>query len=239
MQILGGGKHVGTRATAVPAEVMALLLLLCQVHARAAQLPAEVELALKSPDAFVSGTYDLPARLAVIEKLLASPLIMAGLWQAYAFNPQYQVRMNGRSIHIDDPTGIEGDIIPVERSPNRYVYYGTGNLNHELVPAFGGRMAIVLTLIPKDAGASCRIDVYIRADSRTLGFLARGLFPLLKDRVVNRMTLNVHDVGSILNDVSTAPEQTAARLKRKEDAAALIALLCPALRPETIAKTKQ
>jgi hypothetical protein len=39
------------------------------------------------------------------------------------------------------------------------------------------------------------------------------------------MSANVHDLCTILNDVSTAPQQTAARLKNKEDAAALIKLI--------------
>jgi hypothetical protein len=86
-------------------------------------------------------------------------------------------------------------------------------------------MALVLTMNPKGSGMSGRIDIYIRTESRFLGFFARTLFPLVRTHAEHRMSANVHDICTILNDVSTAPQQTAARLKNKDDAAALIKLI--------------
>jgi hypothetical protein len=202
-----------------------LLLLIGQRVAAGGDLQSQIQVLLKSPDAFISGTYDFPARAPLIDSLLRAPLLVAHLWEAYDFTPRYKVSMQGDAIHVDDPTGIQGNLYLVEQAPNRRVYYGTGALNHELVPAFRGRMALVLTMNPKGSGMSGRIDIYIRTESRFLGFFAWTLFPLVRAHAEHRMSANVHDICTILNDVSTAPQQTAARLKNKDDAAALIKLI--------------
>ncbi len=70
------------------------------------------------------------------------------------------------------------------------------------------------------------MDVYVRAESRFLGFLASTLFPIVRTRAQHRMDANMHDITTILSDISAAPRQTAAKLK-KEDADALVRLLPP------------
>jgi hypothetical protein len=202
-----------------------LLLLIGQRVAAGQDSQSQVQVLLKSPDAFISGTYDFPASASLIDSLLRAPLLVARLWEAYDFTPRYKISMQGDAIHVDDPTGIQGNLYLVEQTPSRRVYYGTGALNHELVPAFRGRMALVMTMNPKGSGLSGRIDVYIRTENRFLGFFARTLFPLVRTHAEHRMSANVHDLCTILNDVSTTPQQTAARLKNKEDAAALIKLI--------------
>ena len=115
----------------------------------------------------------------------------------------------------------------VEQSANRRVYFGIGAINHKLMPAFRGKLALVLTAAPKgSAVVNGRIDVYLRTDSRILGLLARTLFPLVKTRAEYRMTANATDIGTILKDLTNDPQKTAARLK-KEDQAALLKILPP------------
>jgi hypothetical protein len=197
---------------------------------------SEVRALLKTPDVYFSGTYELPVQAKSVEKLLSSPLLLAKLWEAYGFSPQYKARNAGNSVHVDDPTGIAGDITLVEQSPNRYVFLGVGNLNHKLVPAFGGKMAVVLTIGPATAGAAVRLDLYIRADNRAVGMLAWGFSPLMRSRVENRVSLNVLDLTTIMEDLSTSLPQTAARLARREDAVALIELLSPRVQPPALRK---
>jgi hypothetical protein len=199
------------------------------------QTAADVALLLRSPDVTFGGSYTFPATPSVLEKLMASPLLLAKLWEAYNFSPPYKSRMQGTAIHIDDPTGIEGDIVLTEHTANRYVYLGTGNLNHRLVPAFRGKMAMVITMNPKAAATDVKLDLYIRANSRAVGLLAWGFFPLVRSRVENRVSLNVLDLTTIFKNISASLPQTAARLPNKEDAAALTALFSPPL-PKPAAK---
>jgi hypothetical protein len=193
-----------------------------------ADLHSEVQLLLKSPDAGVSGNYVLPCSAFLVEALMQSPLVAAHLWEAYGFGPHYRISMRGNAIHVDDPTGIQGDVCLAERSPNRRVYYCTGSLNHAFVPAFRGKMALVITTIPKPSGVSARVDVYIRADSRILGVLTRTFSALVRSKAEHRITFNVQDFSTILHDLSAAPQQTAARLKNKDEIAFLTKVLAEA-----------
>lgn len=196
-------------------------------------LLSQAQAVLKSSDASISGTFDLAANPALLDGLLRSPMLLARLWEVYGFTPLYKARVQGNAIHVDDPTGITGEVYPIEHSMTRHVFYGTGALNHKLVPAFRGRLALVLTAAPKGAGVSARVDVYIRTESRFLGFFASTLFPLVRARAQHRMEANMQDIATLLKDVTTAPRQTAARLK-KEDADALLRLFpeqVPAQKP--------
>ncbi len=196
------------------------------VMAADSSLQAQAQAVIKSPDATISGTFDLPVSPALVDSLLRSPMLLAHLWEVYDFTPRYKARLQGGGIHVDDPTGIVGDVYPIENTLARHVFYGTGALNHKLVPSFRGRLALVLSVTPKGQAVSTRVDVYIRAESRFLGFLASTLFPLVRTRAQHRIDANMNDVTTILRDISTAPAQTAARL-RKEDAEALLKLVPP------------
>lgn len=208
----------------IPSLVLILLWLVATAGAASGELQAQAQLLMKSPDVTISGTYEMQTRPDVLESILRTPVLLARLWEVYEFTPLYKARLQGEGIHVDDPTGIAGDIFLVEQSGNRRVYVGNGALNHKLVPSFRGKMALVLTATPKGSAVSARIDVYIRTDSRVLGFLTRTMFPLVKTRALHRLTANATDIGTILEDLSNEPQKTAARLK-KEDAAALLKIL--------------
>jgi hypothetical protein len=185
---------------------------------------AQVQLLEKAPDVTFSGTFDLPTRSDILNNTLDSPMLLARLWEVYQFSPIYKARLQGNGIHVDDPTGISGDVFLVEHSANRRVYLGVGALNHSLVPAFRGKMALVLSTVPKGSGLSARIDIFVRTDSRLLGLVTWAAAPVLRPRIENRVTVNAGNIGTILQDLSTQPQKAAALLS-KEDAAALLKIL--------------
>jgi hypothetical protein len=199
--------------------------LLFSAQLSAQDMNTQVQLLMKSPDVTVSGTYELATRPDVLDRILSAPMLLAKLWEAYQFSPAYKATLQNGAIHIDDPTGISGDVFLADKSSNRRVYYGTGSLNHNLVPAFRGKMALVITTAPKGAGLSAHIDVYVRTDSRMLGLLAWTLGPLVKPRVENRINVNGANMGTILKDLATEPRKSTGMLKNNADAAALLKLL--------------
>jgi hypothetical protein len=198
---------------------------------KTAELQAQARLLMTSPDVSISGTFDIPTRLDIFEGLLRSPILLARLWEAYQFSPAYKARLQGEAIHIDDPTGISGEIFLVEQTARRRVYVGSGALNHKLVPAFQGKIAIVLSTVPKGSAESAHVDVYVRADSRVLGFLAWTLFPLLKARVEFRINANANDIGTILKDLTGEPQKVLALLKPEDKTALLKIMPIPATPP--------
>lgn len=201
--------------------LLALPLALHCVLARAADLWGEAQLLQSKPDISLENDFEFTTRPAIIDALLNSPMIVARLWEARGFTPRYKVSLQGDGIHVDDPTGIAGDLYLADKTGDRRVWVGLGSLNHALVPSFKGQMAIVLDTVPSGSGVAAHLGVYIRTDNRAMGFLASTLFPLVKARVQHRVTTNAADVGTILAEVSTDPQRAAARLS-PDDAAALL-----------------
>lgn len=197
-------------------QIVLFALLLLPALSAAADLPPDAQTLLQSPDISFSGAYDLACRPAVLDSLLRHPLLLGRLWEAYGFAPAYRVSPQGDAIRVNDPTGIAGEVRLAQQSGNRWVYLGEGRLNHRLVPAFGGKMALVVTAAPKGEGVSARVEVFLRTESRTLGLLTWTLSPLVKGRIENRATLNARDLGVILREVSTAPQQAASRLRGED-----------------------
>lgn len=200
--------------------VFALFVALQCGWARGFDLGVESQLLQSKPDMSVTRDLQFSARPAVVDMFLENPMILARLWEAHGFSPRYKVRPQGSGIHVDDPTGIQGDVYPVEKAGNQRVWVAFGNLNHALVPSFQGRMALVVTTEPSGPGVTLHVALYIRTDSRALGFLASTLFPLVRARVEHRMTANAADFATILAEVSADPQKAAACLS-KEDAAAI------------------
>jgi len=186
--------------------------------AQGADLRVESQRLQSRPDITVARVFEFNARPAVVDMLVENPMILARLWEAHGFTPRYKARPDGNGIHVNDPTGIQGDVYLVERAGNRRVWVAIGSLNHSLVPSFKGRMALVVTTEPKGSGVTLHVAVFVRTDSRALGFLASTLFPLVRARVEHRMTANAADIGTILAEASADPQKAAARLS-KEDAA--------------------
>ncbi len=184
-------------------------------------LRAEATRLQAKPDIELTGRFDFAAPPGLLDGLLAAPMVVADLWRAHGFTPRYRVRLEGRGLHVDDPTGIQGDVYLVERTPRRFVWVGFGSLSHALVPHFKGRMAMVVAVAPSGSGSAALVTVYVRADSRVLGAVASVFFPLVRSRVEHRMGANAADLGVLVAEVAADPGKAAARLG-KDEAAALL-----------------
>ena len=212
---------------------LALILgaLIGPVAAEAPDLRAESQKVLGSPDVSLTERFDVAAPPRVCETMYNELLLLGQLWDAYQFAPPYKVSINGKAIHVVDPTGIEGDLYLVDKSFNRRVYYGAGKLNHKLVPHFTGKIAVVLTTEVKGKGTTTQVDVRVRVDNRLMGFLSSAAFPLVKKHAEKRVISNTTDLSVILKDIEEKPVDVAKRLKKQEDAEKF-ARLFPGAPPE-------
>jgi hypothetical protein len=201
-------------------------------HAGSAS-PSEARDIIASHDIVFSGSYLIQAGPEVLDGALDEPLLLLRLWEAYGFSPRYKARpLPDMGFHVDDPTGIEGDVYPVGKAEGKAeawadkgmegarLFLAYGKLNHRLVPPFRGIAVAVFTPLPEGQGSGLKVEMYLRMENRFIGFLARTFFPILRSHVVIRLDSNVKDMGTILGDLSRAPEETAARLG-DDDAARL------------------
>jgi hypothetical protein len=212
------------------------MLLLCAVPAAAQDLRSRAQAAMKTPDAYVTGVYEIPAPPALTDALLQRPTLLARLWEVWGLFPRYKVAVKGNAIHVDDPTGISGDLYLAEQTPGRRVYFGDGYVNHTLVPSFRGELVLVLTTTPNGAGTRATVEVFVRASSRVLGLLGRTLFPLVRSRAENRVNSNMKDVSTLVAEVKADPSAAAARIG-KPHSDALLSLLAPSA-PAEAARVK-
>jgi hypothetical protein len=217
--------HENRRRTTLRWAILAILVSLSTtVSSGSSDLRADATLLQSSPDLHLTQDFYLNVRPGLLESIVKSPMLIAHLWQAHNFSPQYKVRPSGEAIHVDDPTGIQGDVYLVESLGLRSVWVGYGNLNHALVPSFAGQMALVLKAKPEGSGISARVDLFIRTNSRLLGIFTSAFYPLLRARVERRVHDNAGDFRTIVEEINSEPEKAVSRLGR-EDAADLTKLL--------------
>jgi hypothetical protein len=158
----------------------------------------------------------------LVEAALLNPLVMGALWASYGYKPSY--RISGEKslgadgswpIHIEDPTGIVGNIWQIKAVNGRYTYLARGKLDHWAVPAFNEGTAVFdMEIISSGSTTQVKLDVFLMPESRFSEAVAWVLSPIIKARVENRVTLNLQDVSSILEDIAEEPEEVAKRLKQ-------------------------
>jgi hypothetical protein len=192
-------------------------------------LPAQAALIIDSPDLAINCGYQLTTRAEVLDKILDEPIHLMRLWKAYRFAPHYEARAIAQAVgqgglHVDDPTGIQGEISPAGLSAGRRLYVASGAIAHRLVPHFKGKAVLVIDETAESSGVRLRIDLYLRMESRFIGFLMQPFVPYLRTLVLRRLGSNIADIGTILADLSERPAEAAARLS-PEDSAALLELL--------------
>src|ERR1700694_3594316 len=92
------------------------------------------ETVVASPDI----TYQIPFVIncseATWRKVLDNPWLMGQLWNVYGYSPAYKVSTAGDGLHIDDPTGLVGDLWLVRNGLDERRYFATGRLNFRAVP---------------------------------------------------------------------------------------------------------
>jgi hypothetical protein len=191
----------------------------------AQDLSSQAQLIIGSPDLALSGSYRLSTKAEVLDKMLDEPIQLMRLWKAYRFAPHYKARAIGLGgLHVDDPTGIAGEVFPAGISAGRRFYLANGAIAHRLVPPFKGRAVLVVATTPEGSTVGLRVDLYIRMESRFIGFLMKPFVPYLRTLALGRLESNLADMGTILGDLSTSPAEAAARLD-PDDADALLELL--------------
>lgn len=180
---------------------------------------------VSSPDLSVGGSYEVSTKAEVLDAMLDAPVLLARLWAAYGFSPRYAARpVEGDGLHVDDPTGIAGDLYPAGFADGRRVFVARGAIAHRLVPAFKGSAVLIISESREGDLVALRVDLYLRMDSRVVGFFMKPFAPYLRSLVLRRLGANIADLGAILGDLSAEPAETAARLG-PEDSAAILASL--------------
>lgn len=156
-------------------------------------------------------TYQIPFTIncseAIWRKVLDNPWLMGQLWNVYGYSPAYKVSTAGDGLHIDDPTGLVGDLWLVRNGLDERRYFATGQLNFRAVPFFNSGQAV--TIVRSLAAAQQirgNLQLYIRADravGRAVVWAGRSL---VQGKVEARVRSNLHDAVRLVEQIASSPD---------------------------------
>lgn len=148
------------------------------------------------------------------EGLVENPLLVGALWERYGYAPAYRVSQKGDTLHVEDPTGLVGDVLAFRPGPDQRIYLVEGRIDHWAIPFFNeGRAVFVLKSQVAQGRVDCTLEVYVRAESPVARLALQIGRPLLLKHVDNRITLNLQDAMKICEAVDTTPQNVLALLE--------------------------
>ena len=169
----------------------------------------------KDPTITFTGHYEVACPPALVETALQNPLTMGALWAAYRYTPAYKVSALDEpgAVHVKDPTGLIGDVWPVNDQDHQFVYLAEGTVNHWAVPALNEGTAVFdIDLAATSGGTQVTVTVSLQPESRLARAALWAIYPFVRDRIENRMTHNFRDLARLLEAISTKPDKVGRRL---------------------------
>jgi hypothetical protein len=195
------------------------LVLLTAGAAYGADPAAQARSVVADPDLVYHARFNWRCPAPVWERVLDEPLLMGRLWEASGYGPAYRFSQRGNVLHVDDPTGMQGDAVLVSRAPGSCTYLVAGKVDHWAVPFFNEGLAVFVVTSRGDATQiSGELNVYVSAASMAASAVLALGQSLLEGHIDNRVRLNLADGGALVAKVASHPEQAAALLS-PEDAA--------------------
>ena len=169
----------------------------------------------EKPTVVYTGHFEIACAPAVMHAVLDNPMVMGALWKAYDYTPRYKVSAlaEPRAVHVQDPTGLIGDVWPVQDPTRRYVFLAEGTVDHWAVPILNAGAAVFdVDVAPGGPGTTVRITVSLKPESGLARAALWTLTPIAKSRIESRMTANFKDLRYILEAIATTPDAVAERL---------------------------
>jgi len=177
------------------------------------ELAARVRTVVEEADVVYDTGFEVPCSVGVWEEMVARPVLLGALWSAYGYAPAYRVEMRGDTIHVEDPTGLVGDVVGIQTRDGERTYLVEGQVNHWAVPFFNRGSAVFVLKTTVTAGeVAARLAVYVRAESAIGSLVVKLGRPLLMKHVVNRIDLNLRDACGILAAVEGDPDHVVSLL---------------------------
>jgi len=151
--------------------------------------------------------FELATSLKRWNRMLDDPVLMGKLWTLYGFKPAYEIREENGAYHVVDPTGIEGRLSEVKRSPRHRIYTGEGKMKNWFVPvSLRGRALFILKSTGNPGKVSCVLEIYGEGgDDLVSKVLLKVVSPLLRRYIDRRVTRNLRDLKIIIDDMERNP----------------------------------
>ena len=169
----------------------------------------DVDEVMKEAGVVYETSIEIPCEEEMFLKVVDDLSLAGALWRAYGFAPSYEVSGMDDSVHVSDPTGLEGDVLLAEKSDSTRVYFARGRVSHWAFPFLNsGKAVFRIVTSESDVG----IEVFLVSSDLPRSML-RVVSPLIRAHIRNRLILNMADFFIILQDIEAKPEEVANRLQ--------------------------
>ena len=186
------------------------------------EAPAEVppnrggvaDAVVASPDVTYQASFAINCSEATWRKVLDNPWLMGQLWNIYGYAPAYKVGPAGDGLHIEDPTGLVGELWLVRNQPHERRYLASGKISYRAVPFFNSGQAVTIVR-SQVAGQQIRgtLQLYIRGDRAISRAVLWAGKPVLQGRVENRVQRNLQDGVRLVEQIASSPDAVLRQLQ--------------------------
>lgn len=210
-----------------PIAVALLLAALSAPGAASADPRSEAEKVIGDADLTSRGVFAVTCTPATWAKIVDHPVLIGRLWELGRYSPAYKFSQRGEVMHVDDPIGLAGDFVLVDKRGDERRYWGRGKVTLRALPFLNtGQLVAVLRSRPDGPRIVGSLDVFIRGDSSVArGALWTGRL-LVQPRVDNRVRANLIDIAHLVDALVNQPE-AGLKLLRGSEADQFRALFLP------------
>ena len=157
------------------------------------------------------------ATLDLWNRILSNPLLVGKLWDIYQFSPHYKVTKKGSGVHIFDPTGIEGDLVEIHSDKYKRIFIANGKIKNWYIPvSLKGRVLFLIHQAYDRNRVSVTINIYAEeGDTLMTKLLLKALSPVLRYYINKRVTRNMNDLTTIVDDIVSRPDSIRSKMNSR------------------------
>jgi hypothetical protein len=167
-----------------------------------------IEDVINNPTVTYQKNFDVDVTLETWNKILDTLYLMGQIWEINKFQPAYKVTRIDSGLHIDDPTGIIGDLWQVGQSEHARTFRGVGKFDHWAVPSFFTANGVFFIEYRMDQNRLLgEMKIYLRGNNSVSRLVMKIFSGVLINHVDNRFKNNLEDMKKIIKDIVNDPEK--------------------------------
>jgi hypothetical protein len=167
-----------------------------------------IEEVINNPTVTYKKNFGVDVPLETWNKILDNLYLMGQLWEINKFQPSYKVTKVDSGLHIDDPTGIVGDIWQVGQSENARTFHGVGKFDHWAVPSFFTANGVFFFEYRMDQKRLLgEMKISLRGNNSVSRLVMKIFSGVLINHVDNRFKNNLEDMKKIIKDIVNDPDK--------------------------------
>jgi len=167
-----------------------------------------IEEVINNPTVTYKKDFGVDVTLETWNKILDNLHLIGQIWEINKFQPAYKVTKIDSGLHIDDPTGIIGDIWQVGQSEHARTFQSVGKFDHWAVPSFFTANGVFIFEYRMDKNMLLgEVKISLRGNNSVSRFVMKMFSGVLINHIDNRLKNNLEDMKKIIEDIVNDPDK--------------------------------